>query len=115
MRAERSILLLTIALLLCALAIVLFDGLPRPEREDANRRLQQVFLGFGLGAAVRGDWGFAGFDPRIDGERETDLWPVPGGYCYSPEEGMMGSGDSGAWKSLPRGSYERDRTAWNGR
>lgn len=115
MRAERSILITTTVLFLCALAIVLLDGMPRPEQDDANRRLQRAFRGFGLGAAIRGDWGFAGFDPRVDGERETDLWPIPGGYAYSPEEGMMGSGRGSAGNPLPGDLPERNRTARNGR
>ena len=74
-----------------ALSIIISD---HPLQEDKNRNAGKAFqrfvCGLGIGSALRPDWGFAGFDPRVDAVDETRLWPVPGGYSYSPERGMMG-------------------------
>jgi hypothetical protein len=78
-------------LLIVALSIIIFE---RPLKESSDRNAGRVFqrsvCGLGIGSALRPDWGFAGYDPRVDAVDETRLWPVPGGYSYSPERGMMG-------------------------
>ena len=80
-----------VLLLAAALSIIIFD---RPLHESGNRNAGRAFqrsvCGFGIGSVLRPDWGFAGYDPRVDAVDETRLWPVPGGYSYSPERGMMG-------------------------
>lgn len=71
--------------------ILLFDRFGRGEEENvAGRTFQHTVCGLGIGSALRPDWGFATYDPRVDSADETSLWPVPGGYSYSPEKGMMG-------------------------
>ena len=52
------------------------------------KAFQQYVCGFGLGASVSPGWGFLSFDPRIDSVDETGLFPVPGGYRYSPDSGL---------------------------
>jgi hypothetical protein len=88
----KSVVMTAAALLLTvALLIIIFD---RPLKESRNRNAGRAFqrsvCGLGIGSALRPDWGFAGYDPRVDAVDETRLWPVPGGYSYSPERGMMG-------------------------
>src|SRR5512134_352906 len=80
-----------VLLLIVALSITIFD---QPRKENRNREVGRTFqrsvCGLGIGSTLRPDWGFAGYDPRVDAVDETRLWPVPGGYSYSPERGMMG-------------------------
>jgi hypothetical protein len=80
-----------VLLLIVALSVIILD---RPLAEHRNREIGRAFqrsvCGLGIGSALRPDWGFAGYDPRVDAVDETRLWPVPGGYSYSPERGMMG-------------------------
>lgn len=54
------------------------------EAEKA-RAFQRYLSGFGLGATINPAWGFFNYDPRVDHVDETELWPVPGGYSYSPD------------------------------
>lgn len=91
---KTSVLLLSACLMLAAMSIVIFDCSKGNEGRDAGRSFQRSVRGLGIGSALRPDWGFSTYDPRIDAEDETGLWPVPGGYSYSPERGMMG--DDGA-------------------
>ncbi|MFN3478984.1 MAG: nitrous oxide reductase accessory protein NosL [Thermodesulfovibrionales bacterium] len=59
------------------------------EKEDSRaRELQNYLGGFGLGGVISPEWGFLNYDPRIDFVDETSLWPIPGGYSYSPERGF---------------------------
>ena len=51
-------------------------------------QFQRLSTGFGLGASVNPRWGFNIFDPRIERVDETNLFPVAGGYIYSPSRGM---------------------------
>ncbi|MEK6673767.1 MAG: hypothetical protein AABY42_09895 [Nitrospirota bacterium] len=57
------------------------------EAEKA-RSFQRYLSGFGLGATINPAWGFFNYDPRVDHVDETQLWPVPGGYSYSPDRGV---------------------------
>jgi len=79
------------ALLIAALSIIAFEFSAREhDGKKAGRAFQRAVCGLGIGSSLRPDWGFASYDPRIDLPDETSLWPVPGGYSYSPERGMMG-------------------------
>jgi hypothetical protein len=81
-------LLTTIALLLTiSLVLILSESLQK-NNELRARSFQQYVHGLGLGASVSPEWGFMSFDPRIDHADETCLWPIPGGYCYSPQRGV---------------------------
>ncbi len=81
----------TAVLAVIAGAVLLFGGTGRgPAYERAGRAFQRTVCGLGIGSSLRADWGFANYDPRVDDADESGLWPVPGGYSYSPEQGMMG-------------------------
>ena len=79
-------------LLIVAMSIIIVE---RPLKEckngNAGKAFQRFVCGLGIGSAIRPDWGFSDYDPRVDAVDETRLWPVPGGYSYSPERGMMGA------------------------
>jgi hypothetical protein len=81
------------ALLVAVLTILAYEPSAR-ERDGSNagRAFQRAVGGLGIGSSLRPDWGFGSYDPRIDLADETSMWPVPGGYGYSPEWGMMGDG-----------------------
>ncbi len=89
---KRITVIATVTIALIAVTmILLFDRVGRGKEENvAGRMFQRTVCGLGIGSALRPDWGFATYDPRVDAADETSLWPVPGGYSYSPEKGMMG-------------------------
>lgn len=89
---KRLAVIVTVAIALTAATmILLFDRFGRGKEENvAGRMFQRTVCGLGIGSALRPDWGFATYDPRVDAADETSLGPVPGGYSYSPEKGMMG-------------------------
>ena len=41
--------------------------------------------GLGMGAADALYWDYETFDPRLEPDCSCSLWPVPGGFLYSPE------------------------------
>jgi len=41
--------------------------------------------GLGMGASAVPYWDLSGFDPRLEPDCTCTLWPVPGGYLFSPE------------------------------
>jgi hypothetical protein len=89
---KRLTVIATVAIALTAVTmILLFDRFGRGKEENiAGRMFQRTVCGLGIGSALRPDWGFATYDSRVDAMDETSFWPVPGGYSYSPEKGMMG-------------------------
>jgi hypothetical protein len=97
MRLSQTTAFLSISacLLAAALCIVAFDLSKGSGENRAARSFQRSVRGLGIGSALRPDWGFSTYDPRIDAGDETMLWPVPGGYSYSPEQGMMGEDSMG--------------------
>ncbi|MCF6148242.1 MAG: hypothetical protein E3K37_06255 [Candidatus Kuenenia sp.] len=46
---------------------------------------QKLVHGVGLGATTKPAWGYINFDPRIEPRCTCIEWPIPGGYCYSPD------------------------------
>jgi len=52
------------------------------------KAFQRYVCGFGLGATINPAWGFISYDPRVDHVDEAQLWPIPGGYSYSPDRGL---------------------------
>lgn len=52
------------------------------------KAFQSYAGGIGLGATINPAWGFISYDPRVDSVDETQLWPIPGGYSYSPDRGV---------------------------
>lgn len=70
------------------LAVLAYDGYAgRGAVSEKGTAFQRFAGGLGLGAAVNPKWGFLSFDPRVDHVDETQLYPIPGGYSYSPARG----------------------------
>jgi|Deesub1362A_J573_1020465.scaffolds.fasta_scaffold10257_2 hypothetical protein len=81
--------LLTVVIVLNILVVFLLF-LESISKHDYSRvvEFQKLSSGFGLGASVNPRWGFNIFDPRIERVEETNLYPIAGGYVYSPSRGM---------------------------
>ncbi|HHN64209.1 MAG TPA: hypothetical protein ENK09_02460 [Nitrospirae bacterium] len=79
-----------IALIVLNTLAVLVLALDSITGRDYSRvaEFQRLTAGFGLGASVNPRWGFNTFDPRIDIVEETNLYPIAGGYIYSPSRGL---------------------------
>jgi len=91
----RGIVLLVSTLSVILLALSVYEQLAvRNQGHEKARAFQEIACGFGMGASVSPKWGFMNFDPRIDNVDETALFPVPGGYSYSPDAGMSVTGIS---------------------
>jgi len=52
-------------------------------------RFQQMIGGVGMGAVTVPAWNFSDFDPRLQTESTDTLYPIPGGYAYSPDRLAM--------------------------
>ncbi len=50
---------------------------------------QKSIGGVGLGAVLVPAWNFSDFDPRLQPEATDSLYPLPGGYAYSPDRLAM--------------------------
>lgn len=75
-------------LCVASLAVLVYDGYAgRGTVSEKGAAFQRFAGGLGLGAAVNPKWGFLSFDPRVDSVDETQLYPIPGGYSYSPDRG----------------------------
>lgn len=57
---------------------------PAPETAEPARVFQQMVGGLGMGAALP-RWEYASYDPRLEAICTTLEFPIPGGYCYSPD------------------------------
>jgi hypothetical protein len=55
------------------------------RRARASADYQRLVGGLGMGATAAPYWDFSSYDPRLDPDCGCALWPVPGGYLYSPE------------------------------
>ena len=56
-----------------------------PSVTSDMRKFQTALGGLGLGSVRVPAWNFRDFDPRLQPIPEDRLYPVPGGYAYSPE------------------------------
>jgi hypothetical protein len=52
---------------------------------DQMIAFQRMVGGVGMGAISVPIWNFINFDPRIQPIDDSTLWPIPGGYSYSPD------------------------------
>lgn len=50
---------------------------------------QQSVGGVGLGAVLVPAWNFSDFDPRLQPKATDTIYPIPGGYSYSPDRLAM--------------------------
>ena len=93
MNANKILIIVLCILFTTSITIILYDGHSwKDYRGEKIRAFQQYGCGFGLGASINPGWGFLSFDPRVDSVDETSLFPVPGGYTYSPDSGLSVSG-----------------------
>lgn len=89
----RGIIILVCILSVLSLALTVYEW--QAGSNDGHEKagvFQKIACGFGMGLSVNPKWGFVTFDPRIDNVDETVLFPVPGGYSYSPDMGMTAAG-----------------------
>jgi hypothetical protein len=83
-RAKAPLLLCAILLLL-SLSVLALDALRwRSLSDEQMRWFQQRAGGLGMGAVAAPVWSVIDFDPRLQPVDESKLWPLPGGYAYSP-------------------------------
>jgi hypothetical protein len=54
-------------------------------KADQMIAFQRMVGGVGMGAISVPIWNFINFDPRIQPIDDSTLWPIPGGYSYSPD------------------------------
>jgi hypothetical protein len=74
-------------LLLAALLALGWTGVEslRGRGDAEGTAFQQMTGGLGMGATVAPYYDFATFDPRLEPDCTCGLWPVPGGWLFSPE------------------------------
>ena len=68
------------------------SGGPVGAADRAMANFQQQIGGVGLGAIVVPAWNFVDYDPRLQPVAADNLYPIPGGYSYSPDRLAMVSG-----------------------
>ena len=74
--------------LICAAAFsfTVMEGIHEPkERRSAAVAFASMTGGLGMGASRALYWDFSTFDPRLEPDCTCSLWPVPGGFLFSPE------------------------------
>lgn len=91
MADRQNIFFLTVlGLLALALLIIWQDS-----RADSNAQRLGMFHfqrdvgGVGLGAVLVPAWNFRDYDPRLQQVAADTVYPLPGGYSYSPERLLM--------------------------
>ena len=62
------------------------------------RLFQQTVGGLGMGAAATPAWNILHYDPRLQAVDDSNLWPIPGSYPYSP----AAASSAVAIRELPR-------------
>ncbi len=63
---------------------------------------QRTVGGLGMGAASTPAWNLLHYDPRLQPVDDSNLWPVAGGYPYSPSAVSTAAGI----RELPREDLE---------
>ena len=64
----------------------------------AIRLFQRTVGGLGMGSAATPAWNLLHYDPRLQSVDDSNLWPVAGGYPYSPSAVSAAAGI----RELPR-------------
>jgi hypothetical protein len=57
--------------------------------ENGSESLQTALGGMGMGAVCFPAWNFGDFDPRLQPSGYDQMFPIPGGYSYSPDRLTM--------------------------
>ncbi len=85
----KRVISLAVLLFLAAVSVVFIDSCTvNGTGTEKVRAFQRLACGLGIGASINPRWGFTVFDPRVETIDETSLFPVPGGYSYSPDRGL---------------------------
>jgi len=90
----------TIAVACMVVLLLAFEaGYQSTSPDAAEMRLFQRAIGaLGMGAAATPSWNVLHYDPRLQAVDDSNLWPVPGGYPYSPSAASAAVGI----RELPR-------------
>ncbi len=87
--SAHKLIITIIVLLASSLLIILNEWHSWKNYESVEMKaFQRYVCGLGLGASINPAWGFINYDARVDHVDETQLWPIPGGYSYSPDRGL---------------------------
>jgi hypothetical protein len=78
-------LILAVLIALTILTITLDQYSWKRVQSDQMVTFQSMVGGVGMGAISSPIWNFINFDPRIQSVDDSTLWPIPGGYSYSPD------------------------------
>jgi len=59
------------------------------QLQDDSFSFQNAIGGVGMGAITVPSWNFSDFDPRLQTDGYDRIYPIPGGYSYSPDRLTM--------------------------
>jgi len=84
-------LLACIMFLVATVVIVLSleNGNKQTAKQAARQSFQTALGGVGMGATTVPAWNFGDYDPRLQPGAYDRLYPIPGGYSYSPDRLTM--------------------------
>jgi hypothetical protein len=80
-------LMLATALFMSLAALILLseNNLHNPTSDaDSMRLFQRSIGGLGTGASVAPVWNLMHYDTRLQSVDDSNMWPIPGSYPYSP-------------------------------
>ena len=92
MSQGQGIFLSVLAACFLVVSLVVFRDVSARQRgcQDDQFLFQQAIGGVGLGSVTVPAWNFSDYDPRLQDLSEDVLYPIPGGYSYSPDRlGMV--------------------------
>jgi len=77
---------LFLAMILClATGFMLLNACYWMDQSDGRMRsFQKAVGGVGMGADSTPAWNLIHYDPRLQSVDDSNLWPTPGGYPFSP-------------------------------
>jgi hypothetical protein len=87
----QGIFLSVLAACFLVVSVVVFRDVSARQRgnQDVQFLFQQAIGGVGLGSVTVPSWNFSYYDPRLQVLSEDVLYPIPGGYSYSPDRLAM--------------------------
>jgi hypothetical protein len=93
-------LMATIAIACLTILLFAIDSHQGSQKSDAEemRLFQHGIGGLGMGAGAAPTWSVLHFDPRLQSVDDSNLWPVPGSYPFSPSA----ASSAVVFKELPR-------------
>ncbi len=85
-RRVAGIITLVLFLLLIVITILSQESGDRiTKKQSAREDFQSSVGGMGMGAVTVPAWNFGDFDPRLQPGGYDRVYPIPGGYSYSPD------------------------------